>query len=118
MARYLADLGLLWDDATPVERNKLALELFNKVVVANRTVVEPLPRPDLFPFFSAPAQSLSTVSWNGRKRRGSVQRLLSTSTADTAFASPTSGPALPPNLGGHHGVAQSHPRAIVLALVS
>ena len=51
LAGFLADIGSAWVMATPDERNRLARQLFGKVVIANRTAVAVVPRPDLRPFF-------------------------------------------------------------------
>jgi len=52
LAGYLADLSSAWAVATSVERNRLARELFDEVLIDNRTAVAVRPRPDLRPFFS------------------------------------------------------------------
>ncbi len=51
LATYLADLAQAWGDATSDERNRIARQLFQTVVVINRTAVAVVPRPDLRPFF-------------------------------------------------------------------
>jgi hypothetical protein len=53
LAAFLADVASAWRVATPTERNKLARQLFQSVVVSNRTAVAVVPRPDLRPFFFA-----------------------------------------------------------------
>ena len=53
LAAFLADVASAWKVATPTERNKLARQLFARVVVRNRTAVAVVPRPDLRPFFFA-----------------------------------------------------------------
>ncbi|MDP9470059.1 MAG: recombinase family protein [Chloroflexota bacterium] len=73
LAAFLADVPAAWTAATPAERNRLARELFRTVVVANRTAVAVVPRPDLRPFF----ECLSTYEGdlrNRRKRRGSLKQ--------------------------------------------
>nr|MDQ3640056.1 hypothetical protein [Actinomycetota bacterium] len=72
LAAYLSDVAGAWKAATPVERNKLARELFNGVVIENRTAVAVMPRPDLRAFFETLAVAPSSVVTYGRKRRGSV----------------------------------------------
>ena len=53
LAGFLADVPAAWVAATPDERNRLARQLFGQVVIANRTAVAIVPRPDLCPFFIA-----------------------------------------------------------------
>ena len=50
----------------------------------------------------------SSEGITGRKRRGSVPRLLSWQTAVAAFASPTCGPNPRPNYAGHRRVTRPH----------
>lgn len=70
LAEYLADISSAWEVATPEEKNRIARQLFNRVVIENRTAVEVTPRPDLLPFFA----TVSNVIWEGRKRRGMATR--------------------------------------------
>ena len=70
LARFLADISTAWEVATPEEKNRLARQLFNRVLIENRTAVEVTPRPDLLPFFA----TVSNVIWEGRKRRDSNPR--------------------------------------------
>ena len=53
LAAFLADVASAWQAAMPMERNKLARQLFASVVVSNRIAVAVVPRPDLRPFFFA-----------------------------------------------------------------
>ncbi len=71
---YLADIALAWQVATPEERNRLARQLFNRVVIDNRTAVAVTPRPDLLPFFAAMTGDPSSLMTHGRKRRDSNPR--------------------------------------------
>jgi hypothetical protein len=90
LAGFLANVPAAWAAATPDERNQLARQLFGQVVIANRTAVAVVPRPDLRPFFEAvtPENRIaasavteaasgqgavpSTLIRNWRKRRGSL----------------------------------------------
>ncbi len=51
LASYLSDVSIAWKVATPEERNKLARQLFSKVIVLNRAAVAIVPRLDFRPFF-------------------------------------------------------------------
>lgn len=51
LAGFLADVSRAWAIADQAERNRIARQLFNSVVVTNRTAVAIVPRPDLGPFF-------------------------------------------------------------------
>jgi hypothetical protein len=75
LAAYLADILAGWQVATSAERNRLARQLFNRVVIDNRTAVDVTPRPDLLPFFAARSGDPSSLVTHGRKRRASVHRL-------------------------------------------
>lgn len=55
LANFLADLSSALAVATPAERNRLARELSDKVLIDNRTAVAVRPRPELRPFFSVVA---------------------------------------------------------------
>ena len=72
LASYLSDVSRAWLVATPEERNKLARQLFLRVVVKNKTAVAVVPRPDIRPFFTHVFEDEITYR---RKRRGSVRRL-------------------------------------------
>lgn len=52
LASYLSNVSRAWLEATPEERNKLARQLFLRVVVKNKTAVAVVPRPDVRPFFT------------------------------------------------------------------
>ena len=52
LAEFLGDLSSAWAVATPAERNRLARELFDEVLIDNRTAVAVRPRPALRPFFA------------------------------------------------------------------
>lgn len=52
LAAFLSDLSEAWAVATPTERNKLARELFDEVLIDRRTAVAVRPRPELRPFFA------------------------------------------------------------------
>jgi site-specific DNA recombinase len=91
LADFLADVAGAWQLATPAERNKLARQLFNGVVIENKTAVAVVPRPDLHPFFAAAACQADPEMTFRRKRRGSAQRLLSSKRPDSAFPGPTCG---------------------------
>jgi len=68
LAEYLGNLALAWNDATPEERNRMARELFSEAVVANKTAVAVVPRPEVRPFFTHLFEDEITYR---RKRRGS-----------------------------------------------
>jgi site-specific DNA recombinase len=53
LAAFLGDVASAWKLAPPAQRNKLARQLFAKVVIYNRTAVAVVPRPDFRPFFFA-----------------------------------------------------------------
>ena len=74
LAEYLADVAAAWRAATAEERNQLARQLFNGVVIDNRTAVAVTPRPDLLPFFETLACQVPDEMTLRRKRRGSVTR--------------------------------------------
>lgn len=46
----VANVAGAWKTETAAERNKLAREMFNGVVIDNRTAVAVMPRPDLHAF--------------------------------------------------------------------
>ncbi len=71
LATYLSNLALAWNDATPEERNRMARELFSEAVVANKTAVAVVPRPELRPFFTHLFEDEITYR---RKRRDSNPR--------------------------------------------
>ncbi len=102
---------------TPAERNKLAREMFNSVVIENRTAVAVTPRPDLRAFFETLAVAPSSVMTYGRKRRASVPRLLPFQTVLAAFAFPTCGRDPRSMFGGHRGVTNPPARGIAPVLV-
>jgi len=69
LADYLANVATAWKVATPDERNRLARELFSEAILANKTAVAIVPRPEVRPFFEGIADEKITL-W--RKRRGSI----------------------------------------------
>ncbi len=71
VAEQLADLALAWSDAPPEERNRMARELFSEAVVANKTAVAVVPRPEIRPFFAYLFDDEITYR---RKRRDSNPR--------------------------------------------
>jgi site-specific DNA recombinase len=71
LAEYLSNLALAWNDATPEERNRMARELFSEAVMANKTAVAVVPRPEIRPFFSHLFEDEITYR---RKRRDSNPR--------------------------------------------
>jgi site-specific DNA recombinase len=75
LADLLADVAGAWQLATPAERNKLARQLFNGVVIENKTTVAVVPRPDLHPFVAAAACQADPEMTFRRKRRGLDERL-------------------------------------------
>jgi hypothetical protein len=76
-AARLAGLSMPWTVATPEDRNKFARELFADVVVDNRTAVAVKPRPELALFFETLARQVPEDVTLKRKRRVSLQRVLS-----------------------------------------
>jgi hypothetical protein len=95
LAGFLADISSARDVATPEEENRLARQLFNGVLIENRTAVEVTPRPDLLPFFV----SVSDLNTYGRKRRG----LLSQQTP-SAWLHSCSRPALQTRRNAERGI--------------
>jgi hypothetical protein len=67
----VADLSIAWGEATPEERKLITRQLFADVVVENRTVVAPPPRPELAPFFESLAVNPDPGITPKRKRRAS-----------------------------------------------
>jgi len=74
LASYLSDVSRAWLEATPEERNKLARQLFLRVVVKNKTAVAVVPRPDIRPFFTLVSVSVEkkecTSGSDGIRTRG------------------------------------------------
>jgi site-specific DNA recombinase len=84
LASYMADIAAAWEVATPSERNKIARELFDEVIVENKTAVAVVPRPAMRPFFESIACHTPDEMSRWRKRRGSVERdRLRAATADS-----------------------------------
>ena len=71
LAEYLGNLALAWNNATPEERNRMARELYSEAVVANKTAVAVVPRPEVRPFFTHVFEDEITYR---RKRRDSNPR--------------------------------------------
>ena len=71
LATYLSNLSLAWRDATAEERNLMARELFSETIVANKTAVAVVPRPEIRPFFAHLFEDETTYR---RKRRDSNPR--------------------------------------------
>jgi hypothetical protein len=69
LAAFLADVASAWHVANPTERDKLARQLFSRVVISNRTAVAVVPRPDLRPFFFALPRS-EAVNLDGKECTG------------------------------------------------
>ncbi|UCC62402.1 MAG: hypothetical protein JSV36_16770, partial [Anaerolineae bacterium] len=61
-AALLEDFPEIWKQASLIERKKLLQEIFDKIVVKDRQIVEVLPRPPFVPFFSNFPQITKTVS--------------------------------------------------------
>ncbi|MEA2526460.1 MAG: site-specific recombinase [Thermomicrobiales bacterium] len=74
LAAFLANLSAAWTVATAEERNQLARQLFSQVVIANRTAVAVVPRPDLRPFFQLvavdPPEEVAYGGSDGIRTRG------------------------------------------------
>jgi len=71
LVHYLANLSIAWEVATSEERNRLARELFSEAVLANKTAVAVVPRPEIRPFLAALVGDEITLR---RKRRDSNPR--------------------------------------------
>jgi site-specific DNA recombinase len=71
---FLADLASAWQVATPLERNRMARQLFVEVIVENRTAVAVVPRPDVRPFFESLSCQVPDEMTRWRKRRDSNPR--------------------------------------------
>ena len=112
LAAFLADVASAWNVATPMERNKLARQLFASVVVSNRTAVAVVPRPDLRPFFFALPRP-EGVNDDGKECTGGSDgdrfRVFILSTVAFASRSRTSAPTRTQLLGGHRGMTRPQP---------
>jgi DNA invertase Pin-like site-specific DNA recombinase len=131
-AAFLKDLPAAWEAATSEQRNALARLVFESIEIEDDRVLAVVPQPDFAPFFikratdegllvegnenGATGVTPSSEVMNGRKRRGSIQRLLSVQTDVLAFCSPTCAPNLHPIPGGRRGVMLPHPPGIAPAL--
>jgi hypothetical protein len=65
LAGFLANVQAAWEAAAPDERNRLARQVFGRVVVENKTVVAVVPRPGLAPFFDLVAVKGITAEATG-----------------------------------------------------
>jgi hypothetical protein len=78
LAFYLADMAHTWTIANPSERNRLARELFDEVLVRvlikNTKAVVMKPRPDFDPFLEQIGRRLTADHSLQRKRRDSNPR--------------------------------------------
>ena len=50
-ATLLEDFSAIWQQASPIERKKLLREIFDRIVVKDRHIVEVFPNPSFAPFF-------------------------------------------------------------------
>jgi len=122
LAVFLANLSAAWTVATAEERNQLARQLFAQVVIANRTAVAVVPRPDLRPFFHLVAVNPPEEVAYGGSDGG---RFITFNTpcpsgGRSASPFPTSGRASRPAPVGRPGQRMNRraPGAIMLALAS
>jgi site-specific DNA recombinase len=130
-ATFLKDLPAAWEAASPAQRNALAVLVFEAIEIEDDRVTAVVPQPDFAPFFvkraldeglieendnGATGVTPSSEVMNGRKRRGSVPRLLSLQNGVLAFRSQTSGPNLPSVHDGQCGVTLPRPPGIAGAL--
>ncbi len=68
LAGFISSVASAWRAATEDERNRLARQLFARVVVENKTVVAVVPRPELAPFFDLVAVKGVTAEATGFAR--------------------------------------------------
>jgi hypothetical protein len=131
-ANFLKDLPAAWEAASSEQRNPLARLVFESIEIEDDRVTAVVPQPDFAPFFvkravdeglleantnGAPVVTPSSEVMNGRKRRGSVPRLLSASDL-SAFRSQTCASISQPLLDGHHVVMRRHALGITPEFVS
>ncbi len=65
LATYLKDLAAAWAVADQANRNRLARQVFNAVIVRNETVVAVMPRPELRAFFALNEEARHIGSLSG-----------------------------------------------------
>jgi hypothetical protein len=65
MARFLSDVPATWLVATPEQRNKLALCLFDQVWLKDKNVIAVKPIPELEPFFRLNYEDLCKQNMEG-----------------------------------------------------
>jgi site-specific DNA recombinase len=51
-AALLENFGLVWEQATLIEKKKILYEIFQKIVVRDKAIVEVVPRPAFVPLFN------------------------------------------------------------------